>query len=446
MTSSHKDIHQLSMDQLLLPSADHAASVQQKVHHHKIEVNRSTFKAGLAAHVHRWFRLTPSFGPDLVREMLAALKCGPDDLVFDPFAGAGTTMIECQLEGLPSIGVEINPFLHFVGKTSLYWALDPAQLEKHLQRICIRFEETNAQVNFDNLAEHGLLIPRIHDPTRWWRPDIIAQLLVLKSCIYSLHTDEHIKDFFLLALAGVLVPDLTNVTLGRLQLHFIDREHHTIQVLPTFAKHAAKMIADVRELYELGFSPTSEIFLRDSTQIGDVQPDKPVKCVITSPPYPNRYSYVWNTRPHLYFFDFMETPGQASALDKVAIGGTWGTATSSLMKGEIAATYPIVREIVGPLVRAIRERDNLMGNYAMKYFNLLAQQIVEMDRLLAPDARIAYVVGCSWLKEVYVETDVLLGQIIEGLGLGYHISSIKRIRSRHSGKDLYESIVYAWKK
>ncbi len=69
-----------------------------------------------------------------------------------------------------------------------------------------------------------------------------------------------------------------------------------------------------------------------------------------------------------------------------------------------------------------------------------------MDPFLAKNARVAYVVGCSRIKEVFIETDVMLAQIFEGLKLGYRVSSIDRIRKRHSGKDLHESIVYAWKK
>jgi hypothetical protein len=86
-----------------------------------------------------------------------------------------------------------------------------------------------------------------------------------------------------------------------------------------------------------------------------------------------------------------------------------------------------------------------MANYLMKYFNKLCRQIVSQDELLTPDAKLAYVVGCSCLKDVYVETDVLLGRLFEALHLNYQVTSIERFRRRHSGKDLHESIVYVRK-
>ena len=37
--------------------------------------------------------------------------------------------------------------------------------------------------------------------------------------------------------------------------------------------------------------------------------------VITSPPYPNRYSYVWNTRPHLYMLQIFTKRSEGGDLD-----------------------------------------------------------------------------------------------------------------------------------
>jgi hypothetical protein len=273
----------------------------------------------------------------------------------------------------------------------------------------------------------------------------LKQLLVLKAAVKSVAQKQEVRDFFRLALAAVLVPDLSNVTLGRLQLHFIDRGEDDIQVFPTFKAHVERMIHDIALLQSLGLARTSRILLADSLTPHKDKIDAPIDCIITSPPYPNRYSYVWNTRPHLYLLDFFGTPGEASSLDMKTIGGTWGTATSALSKDKIEPAYPILAEVVSPVVETIRAEDNLMANYAMKYFNMLSTQIVSMDAMLTTTARAAYVVGCSRLKGVYVETDLLLAKIFEGLELGYTVSRVERIRKRNSGKDLHESIVFAKK-
>lgn len=418
--------------------------VPDKVQYNFMAERLVTFQDGLDTAPHSWFRLTPSFGPYLVREILSSLNCGSEDVVLDPFAGAGTTLIECQLEGLTCYGFEINPFLHFVCETSLNWTLSPDELRVALGSISHQFSDLNGAVTMESLELHGLHLPRIYNPTRWWKPDVLKELLVLKSCIDKVE-GICIRAFFQLALAAVLVPDLTNVNLGRLQLVFEDRAHVDMRVLPTFLSQAERMIEELCALRDTARPRTSHAFLADSTDLGDLKLDALASCVVTSPPYPNRYSYVWNTRPHLYFFEWFDQAKQASELDKATIGGTWGTATSMLAKGKVMPECLAVDMAFSAVAQDIREVDNLMANYAMKYFNLLARQITEMDHLLTRDARIAYVVGCSRLKGVYIETDVILGKIIEGLDLGYRVGPIERIRKRHSGKDLYESVVYAWK-
>lgn len=408
-----------------------------------IPVQKSTFKAGLAAHVHRWFRLTPSFGPDLVHEMIEKLNCQKDDVILDPFSGAGTTLIEAKLEGYDCYGFEINPFLQWVGKVSSNWDLDINQLDKERIDIVSQFNEQVKYISFETLEENNLFIPPIYNPLRWWRKDVITELLILKRAIIECCSSEESRDFYLLCLAGVLVPDLTNVTLGKLQLHFIDRDDHEINVLPTFLKHLDSMLDDLSTISSLNLNSESKIFHTNSVTLEGVCNTKPINCVITSPPYPNRYSYVWNTRPHLFFLDFFTTPKEASSLDKETIGGTWGAATSMLGKGIIEPTHECLTGDAWKVIEDIRTDDNLMANYVMKYFNLLAEQIKVMDTLPQKDLRCAYVVGNSRIKGRYIETDVILGDIFEGLG--YKLNSIHRFRKRNSGKDLFESIVYAEK-
>lgn len=407
-----------------------------------IHVSKSTFKAGLAERIHRWFRLTPSFGPDLVHAMLGRMEARRGQTILDPFSGAGTTAIEAQLEGFNCVGFEINPLLHFVGSTSLDWTLSPAVVREALLSVIDEFSERRALVGRDELEAKGYFVPPIHNVHRWWRDDVLRDLSVLVYCLDKV-ADEKVRAFFRLSLAGVVVPDLTNVTLGKLQLHFIDRSTHDIDVLKSYRAHTERMIDDLAAVQQESGLGSSQVLLQDSTDLRELKLNKKIDHVITSPPYPNRYSYVWNTRPHLYLLRFMSEASSASALDKKTIGGTWGTATSLLQKGIVEPLNSAVDRAVSPIANAIRKDDNLMANYAMHYFNKLTQHVIELDRIVAPNVKLAYVLGNSWLKGVYVESDVLFADILEGLDKPYEVSEIHRFRRRNSGKDLFETIVYA---
>jgi hypothetical protein len=425
---------------------DDAGPLGLAIDSNHVHVKKSTFLAGLSASVHRWFRLTPSFGPDLVRKMLADMGTDDGHTVLDPFCGAGTTVIESKMQGIRSVGFEINPLLHFVCETSTRWDLPATELESAFLGIAETFKAERVRLAEKDLHAIGIPPPTIHNVFRWWRKDVLKDLLILREAIERECIDNAQRAFFRLSLAGVLVPDLTNVTLGRLQLHFINRSTHEIDVWPTFEAHTRRMLDDMAGIPADRRPVESRVLLIDSTSEDVLNLEGRVDRVITSPPYPNRYSYVWNTRPHLYLLNFFRNAKQASDLDRRTIGGTWGTATSMLIKGVREPEYAVIDREVVPVARQIRKNDNLMANYLVHYFNRLTRQILSQNRVLAPAARCAYVVGCSELKGVYVETDVLLAKVFEGLRIGFKVDGIERIRRRHSGKDLHESIVYVSKR
>ena len=418
-------------------------TVEDRISHNHVHVRQSTFLAGLSTHVHRWFRLTPSFGPDLVRKMLGDMETEPDHVILDPYSGAGTMVIESKLDGLRSVGFEINPLLHFVCETCTRWDMDPAMAADCFTAIGERFKSEQARLDGKDVEQIGIPLPTIFNVFRWWRRDVLKDLLILREAIDHSCTEPAIRAFFRLALAGVLVPDLTNVTLGRLQLHFIDREKHDLRVWKSYEAHAKSMLDDLRKIPDDRRNVPSKIYHLDTTTEAVTKVNERIDRVVTSPPYPNRYSYVWNTRPHLYMLQLFTKRNEGSDLDVKTVGGTWGTATSRLQKGIIEPAFPVVAEIVVPVAEVIRKDDNLMANYLVEYFNGITRQIVVMEKILAPSVKCAYVIGNSRLKGVYVEADVILGKIFEGLNLGFKTDRIERIRKRHSDHDLHESIIYA---
>ena len=317
-------------------------------------VQQSTYKGGRELAFHRWFRLTPSFGPHLVGHLLDKFAASAQSVVLDPFCGAGTTPIECKRQGLRCYGFEINPVLQFVGNQTLFWAFDVESLRQSLGRLKQRYQKRRRRLKGVSLADSGLKIPPIHRVDRWWREDVLKDLLVLKKAIVSGRGEnaEEVK-FFQLGLLAVLVPELTNVSLGRLQLHFINRDDDEISVWDSFAERILLMIDDLEGVSNLQGS-RQEIFLQNSAAVQPHDYDWRADIVITSPPYPNRYSYVWNTRPHLYMLDYISEKHEAGLIDMDTIGGTWGVATTRLKKGVLEPAYPIVDALVSPIAEKIR--------------------------------------------------------------------------------------------
>lgn len=405
-----------------------------------IPESMATFSDGLDRPVHRWFRLTPSFSPTLVDSVLDGFGATPSDVVMDPFAGASTTLVQSRLRGIPSVGVEVNPLLADVGRWSLDWSGDPDAVRGTVDALHGAWLEGLSEVEGVPLSETGLAIPTIGNVDRWWREDVLRELLVLRRCVRDV-PDPTLRGYMTLALVSALVPDLTNVTLNRLQLAFRDRSDDEIDVWGTFESRAS-MVAEDLEVVRGNADVGASVRLGDSTRdLSALVGTGCVDLVVTSPPYPNRYSYVWNTRPQMYFLDMVSDPRESSELDLRSIGGTWGAATSSLSGSDIGPVSESVREAAWPTVDEIRKADRRMANYVARYFDDLHRHLVAIRPTLREGARLAYVVGNSELKGVYVETDRILGEMFDRSGLGFSTDSVVRFRRRHSGRDLFESIV-----
>lgn len=55
--------------------------------------------------------------PQVARTLIAEFK--PQDgckLLFDPFAGSGTTLVEASIAGIDSIGTDLNPLARLIAK------------------------------------------------------------------------------------------------------------------------------------------------------------------------------------------------------------------------------------------------------------------------------------------------------------------------------------------
>jgi DNA modification methylase len=400
-----------------------------------------TFKGGQKRFAHRWFRLTPSFSPELVTALLSEFG-GSESKVLDPFSGRGTTAIECQIKNVSCTGIEINPMLHFAGVASLNWRIDPVEAKKEHEWILRYAEELrgkHSETPITELAEQlEIGFPQIRNVFRWWREDVLRDLLILKASIFHKANSESIRDLYLLTLANILL-DAANITLGRLQLHFVDRSADEIDSFELYSIAAETVLSDLAELSTLPTTNWANIHHGDTCFLSSLVEGDKFDLVITSPPYPNRYSYVWNTRPHLYFLDMFENSKQAGQLDCTTIGGTWGVATSRHAKGEFEYTDTMVPTVVGTIVQEIREKDLLMSNYVAMYFDDLYRHIKELKKTLKKNAICAYVVGNSRIKKCLVDTDLLLSQLFQAAG--FREIRLEQIRKRNSGKELHETIV-----
>jgi hypothetical protein len=185
----------------------------------------------------------------------------------------------------------------------------------------------------------------------------------------------------------------------------------------------------------------AKAFRGDSRSLNGILPRKDYTAVITSPPYPNRMSYIRELRPYMYWLGYLKSGREAGELDWQAIGGTWGCATSNLMKWDADNRADVLGSMLGPTLRRISGQSEILSRYVKKYFHDTAAHIASLRRVLAPGATVHYVVGNSKFYDVMLHTERLYAELFEANG--FKDASIQTIRKRTSKKELFEYIVSA---
>jgi hypothetical protein len=403
------------------------------------KVGDVTFLNGLNEPVHRWFRLTPSYSPELVRFLISELKCTPQMVLCDPFLGKGTTLIEAKKLGLTAIGVELNPLLKMASEYALTWSVGSEELAGHFREfednVSYILDDAKRLSIEDAVEKYKLSIPPIHNVFRWWKKSVLKELLLIRSAVWTIK-DENIRRLYWLALCSSAL-DCANIHRNHPTISFDDDHERQIDVWQDFRENIETLIADLKNLPDKQRWGSAKVYLGDSTRLSDFITER-IDRVITSPPYPNRFSYVHTTRPQLFFMEVFSKASESADLDCAAIGGTWGKATSLLYSGTISPNASIA-DILAPLISELRPKSNLMCNYAVKYFNLMDDHIRELRLVTNRGFKGAYVVGNSRLAGVEILTDILLGKILERNN--FTVERILVLRKRGGRKKLYETVV-----
>lgn len=411
--------------------------------------------------IHDWYRFVLSFPPHLARQYLEDFGLTENDVVLDPFCGTGTTLVECKLNGILSIGTEANPFAHFASSVKVNWEIDPDLLEKHAREAGENARNVLAAQGIDDtrpLRGNTENIPLTHlEPAvskllinKSISPLPLHKILVLQKCIES-HKKERHYHHELLALAKALVFTVSN-------LHFgpevgVGKIKNDVPVIASWLTEIEKMCADIRTVAGCEY-PCPAVHLVDAREIDKALPNSSVDAVITSPPYPNEKDYTRTTRLESVILRFIEDKAGLRRLKKNLIRSN----TRGVYKEDSDDKWIDGHDGIQKIAETIEKRrvelgkdsgfEKLYGRVTKLYFGGMARHLDSLRSILRPGAQLAYVVGdqASYLR-VRIETGRLIAEIAETLG--YELVRIDQFRNRFATatkqKLNEEVVILRWK-
>lgn len=388
-----------------------------------------TFKQNRAHGRHGWLRLTPAYSVVVVEQVLAEFG-GSAERVLEPFSGTGTTPLSAAARGLSAVATDINPFLVWLAraKVARYDAADRAALLELGAAVGARAE----------VGVEGAAPPPLHNVERWWGPRELAYVTALRAAITEVPAGRP-RDLLDVAFCRTMM-GLSNAAFDHPSMSFKAAEDRAAGALSArWSDDVAAVAATVLE------NPTGDatIVERDARALSGL--DGAFDLLVTSPPYPNRMSYVRELRPYLYWLDHVREARAAGELDWTAIGGTWGIATSRLSRWTPRGV-PLpagLAESLAAIEGAHPRNGPLMARYVHKYFEDMADHFAAAARLVRPGGTVHYVVGNAAFYGHVVPTERLF--VDQLLSAGFRRAEARLLRKRVSKKSLFEYHVVGWR-
>jgi DNA modification methylase len=384
-----------------------------------------------------WYNYKHSFSRDLVFGLLNDFGFNKQNckehVIFDPFCGAGTTLLASKEYGIKSIGMDIMPFSVFISTAKTY-----NYDFNVLLKTWSSFSSPHVlNMNLIDFKDKKAILQRYYDEK------ILDIVLKLYAWIDLQQTQ--VRLFFLTALFSIL-EDISNVKKDGGFLRFCEKTVTSDMVLESFENCVIQQLEDIQQERILQLSPEVTLIQGDARAI-DI-PNDSISAIITSPPYPNRHDYtrIYYAELALGFYNNNEDIKRLrydtlrSHVEARKKKSSEGYSTPSGLNSLIAdiKNKPMPNKSVIPMLEG--------------YFEDMHIVFIELKRILKQDGYFALVVCDVRYSGVIIPVVSLLQELAANVGFKF----VKKIVARHKhnsaqqmkeyGKKPIEESIIIWQK
>ena len=344
-----------------------------------------------------------------VANRLIQTYSGEGDVVFDPFCGSGTVLLEAYRLGRKSIGIDVNSLAVRISRAKTT-PLSDLMLEKLGQEILDR--TTWLKRN----ASSGLFVPPMHNISYWFKQQVITDLSALKSAIDAVVLSDDFRNFFYVCLSSTIY-DVANLD-KRDNPYFLRtlKDERLQQFKPDtirgFWGHVEAARSRLRVLNRLKSEANQKlsqpkVLLGDSREIIDSL--HRYELLLTSPPYgeeKNTMSYLRFSRIASYWLGHSSL--ELKEMDDHFLGSHPSTALKWNPPSEELNRLLGQLQAVGEL-----ERAKEVKGFFFDYNDLLASS----HEKLKNGGHFAIVIGNRTAKGAVVRNDIITKELCESFGM-----------------------------
>lgn len=351
-----------------------------------------------------------------------------NDVVLDPMAGSGTTILEAYLTNRKPLGFDIDPLAIKIAKAKTF-PLDKKYLIKIKNNITANARRKlqsditelnkNMQLRFDTKTKEFI--------DYWFLPQVQLELTALYEQIEKIDEEEY-KNFFQVVFSSTIItksggvslaldlghtrPHKTKILLDKDGNFIFGAEHFDPDKKYNLTKAIKSPFAEFEKRFHQNFNSIVEpntLGISPDIQFGDSQhlpiKDKSIDLIVTSPPYAsNAIDYMRAHKFSLIWFGY--------SIDEL----------TSIRKEYIGAesisnyTFEELPDYTRQKVSTITDIDKNRGRVLQRYYSEMTKSLREMYRILKPQKAAIVVVGSSVMKGVDTETHICLKEIGDNIG------------------------------
>lgn len=393
--------------------------------------------------IHRWVPWIAGFSSDFVRGIIED-ELSSKGMVLDPFAGVGTTVIEAATMGHDALGFEINPYAVLATRVKLGARTADTTV---LQDTIDRFEAFYAEKAPSDYQPESTPPSGFNTRAEFYAPKVERKVLIFWDFVDTIE-NAVIRDLFRIAFASKMIRFANYSYEPSLGTHnAADRPRiEDFPVGEVLHGTLSRMVKDIHWFQGTKATQVEGHIIEDSFfDCPEYVEAGAADLAITSPPYLNNYHYIRNTRPHLYWMGFADSPKDYKPIEHGNYGKYWQTVRDAEKVIDLDFSNP-----PGDLVDLISELRELnpekgqyggngWANYAATYFNDTYRFGKGLMHALRPGGKAYVAVGNSILQGLNFETDRHLANVCERAGM--EIVDIYTPRNARTGNSIIQSEV-----
>lgn len=371
----------------------------------KTELDDWTFASALTRDLTHCYHDYPARMIPQVAGKLIDTYAPKGNLLFDPYCGSGTSLVEGMVRGINVIGTDLNPLACLISKAKTSIP-DLVQIRKQIA-------ELDKFVFSPNNIDAPKQIPGISRLDFWFKPHVVEKLSILKSFIDEL-SDETTRLVFQVAFSET-VRESSNTRNEEFKLYRYDAaklEGFEPDVFGIMTIKLRRNLAGLERfiscLRQLNNVPRSGIYEFDTAS--SVPPDitrMGIDIIVTSPPYGDSRTTV--------------AYGQYSRLSSAWLGlKSPDKIDRNLMGGRVLKSLPEFPSAeLNKAIELVKLKDEKRAYEVASFYSDLQASILHISGLIRRRGYVCYVVGNRKVKGTVLPTDKAIRCFFECQGFAY---------------------------